>query len=477
MQHLNALFVERLAAELHTVWQGQLIKSCFSLSKDDWFLCAGNCCFHIKWVNQQPYFLFPGIHTLPKSNRLAFIKEPYRVISVNHLPFDRIIKIKLEEELSIQINLFGKQSDILLLNKDVVINSFRKVKLSGEKFPDKPLFTPDNTQVLSTAEFKKSASAFLVDDFWFNQLKLSTPLTQSGYIQTIKEYLKGGLILLQGDNIKLGFEPSSDKHFFETLSEYSRQSVRQIFQLKTETENKKREDEVRNRLERKKQQLLLAIEQIKNAVSKKEKADILMAHIHEIEKGASYVNLPAFYSGNTIKIALKPELNAQQNAEWYYKKAKNEHLHIQKLEQNLKETEEKLKHGILLHPDERKKADKQHVPFYEFELDGYRISAGKNAASNDLLLKSAHKNDLWFHASGTSGSHVIIRCGKKQGNVPESTILKAAAIAAYNSKLGSSAVVPVYYTFCKYVNKPKGAKPGQVNIRFEKLIMAEPKLP
>jgi len=43
-----------------------------------------------------------------------------------------------------------------------------------------------------------------------------------------------------------------------------------------------------------------------------------------------------------------------------------------------------------------------------------RISVGRNNLQNDkLTLKTALKNDVWFHAQKTPGAHVIIECGGK----------------------------------------------------------------
>ncbi|HQH57008.1 MAG TPA: hypothetical protein PLW05_10740, partial [Candidatus Marinimicrobia bacterium] len=51
---------------------------------------------------------------------------------------------------------------------------------------------------------------------------------------------------------------------------------------------------------------------------------------------------------------------------------------------------------------------------------------------------------------------------------------KAAGLAAFHSKAKHSAVVPVIFTQCKYVTKPRHSAPGAVSVQFEKTIMAEP---
>jgi predicted ribosome quality control (RQC) complex YloA/Tae2 family protein len=101
---------------------------------------------------------------------------------------------------------------------------------------------------------------------------------------------------------------------------------------------------------------------------------------------------------------------------------------------------------------------------------------GKNAKNNDeLTLKFAHKDDLWLHAKGVSGSHVIIK-HKAQLAFPASVIEYAAQIAAHYSSAAGSSLVPVIYTPKKFVRKPKGANPGQVSVEKEELLLVEPKL-
>jgi predicted ribosome quality control (RQC) complex YloA/Tae2 family protein len=113
-----------------------------------------------------------------------------------------------------------------------------------------------------------------------------------------------------------------------------------------------------------------------------------------------------------------------------------------------------------------------------YELPGnFEVLAGKTDADNDILsLKTAKANDLWFHAHGLPGSHVILR--HPDGEKPDNATIKAAAaIAAWHSKARKAGTVPVSCTEAKHVGKPRGAKPGSVSIKREKLIKVRPALP
>ena len=91
---------------------------------------------------------------------------------------------------------------------------------------------------------------------------------------------------------------------------------------------------------------------------------------------------------------------------------------------------------------------------------GYRLLCGRNNLQNEqLTFRVAEKDDLWFHAKGVPGSHVILICGGEEP--PAEDYTQAAAIAAYYSAAAGSPVA-VDYTRVRHVKKPAGAKPGYV---------------
>jgi predicted ribosome quality control (RQC) complex YloA/Tae2 family protein len=57
---------------------------------------------------------------------------------------------------------------------------------------------------------------------------------------------------------------------------------------------------------------------------------------------------------------------------------------------------------------------------------------------------------------------------------PKKTLLKAASVAAYNSKARGSGLAPVIITKRKYVVKPKGAPTGTVRVNREEVEMVKP---
>jgi predicted ribosome quality control (RQC) complex YloA/Tae2 family protein len=92
--------------------------------------------------------------------------------------------------------------------------------------------------------------------------------------------------------------------------------------------------------------------------------------------------------------------------------------------------------------------------------DGMRVLCGKNNVQNEYIThKLAEKQDYWFHAKNTPGSHVLL---VTEGREPtDLDFTTAAEIAAYYSK-AEGANVAVDYLLAKHVKKPAGAKPGFV---------------
>ncbi|WP_316246426.1 NFACT RNA binding domain-containing protein [Dictyoglomus thermophilum] len=105
--------------------------------------------------------------------------------------------------------------------------------------------------------------------------------------------------------------------------------------------------------------------------------------------------------------------------------------------------------------------------------DGFEIYVGKNNRQNEIItFQIAKPEDLWLHARGIPGAHVIIKTNNQE--VPESTLYEACSLAAYFSKGKYSSYVPVDYTKRKYVTKPKESKPGFVVYKNEKTMFAKP---
>jgi predicted ribosome quality control (RQC) complex YloA/Tae2 family protein len=235
-------------------------------------------------------------------------------------------------------------------------------------------------------------------------------------------------------------------------------------------------------------------------------ANLLTANLYVITNGLKSVTLENTYANNEdVVIPLDISLSPQKNAERFYEKAKKSKtakeesqlrlVILQKRESSLKNLIEKsngINESILwknyLHSYGgmvkelgymTEKEQEELPPFKIFTVEGgFTVYAGKNSANNDLLtFKYSKPNDLWFHARGSSGSHVILKLGSAQGAPSKKAIEQAASIAAYYSKMKNAKHVPVAMTERKFVHKPKGAPAGTVALDREKVIFIKPLLP
>lgn len=111
----------------------------------------------------------------------------------------------------------------------------------------------------------------------------------------------------------------------------------------------------------------------------------------------------------------------------------------------------------------------------EYELpDGWLVFAGKTDAANDYVsIKLARPRDRWFHVRGMPGGHVVLRVPADR-DPDRATLERAASIAAFHSKARTGGVVAVSMTEGKHVSKPRGAKPGTVEIRKESVLKVRP---
>ncbi len=107
--------------------------------------------------------------------------------------------------------------------------------------------------------------------------------------------------------------------------------------------------------------------------------------------------------------------------------------------------------------------------------DGFKVYVGKNSQQNEYVTFGvASGGDLWFHARGVPGAHVVVKSGGRP--VPRATIDEAAQLAAWFSQSRGATSVPVDYTEQRYVRHMLHGGPGQVVYSRETTLHAVPRL-
>jgi len=231
--------------------------------------------------------------------------------------------------------------------------------------------------------------------------------------------------------------------------------------------------------------------------------DMILANLHFIERGRERVELTG-YDGRTIAVGLDPARSPSENAAIYFKKYKKSRIGFALIKKRIEEAEREsaflqartkelecaddrealmtirsalAANGYIRHTEDgkRKEAESQaQKAFRTVICRGWQILIGRNAAGNDhITMKLAQPDDLWLHAEGMPGSHVLVKNPGK-GEIPPEVLVRAASLAAFHSKGKKAGKVPVTFTRARFVRKPKGAKPGAVVLSERKSIMVVP---
>lgn len=112
---------------------------------------------------------------------------------------------------------------------------------------------------------------------------------------------------------------------------------------------------------------------------------------------------------------------------------------------------------------------KIRLPYKIFlSKDGIPIWVAKSAKDGDqMTLKHSRGNEWWLHVKDNTGAHVLVKYSLA---IPKETLLDAAHLALYFSKMKTDSKGEVLYTQVKHLKKLKGMKPGQISVQKEKNI-------
>lgn len=236
--------------------------------------------------------------------------------------------------------------------------------------------------------------------------------------------------------------------------------------------------------------------------------ELLTANIYSIPENSKEAEVVNYYEESmpTVKIPLDNTLSVSENAQRYFKKYQKAKTAQTEAAKQLTECRENLfylestlvsvtnaeseadlnairtelsEQGYLkrIAAKKKQKTETSKNPMHFISSDGFDIYVGRNNTQNDYLtLKLANSSDIWFHTKNIHGSHTVIKLGIEK-DVPDTTMMEAAELAAFYSKARESSQVPVDYTTIKNVKKPSGAKPGMVIYDKYNTVYVTPKKP
>lgn len=230
--------------------------------------------------------------------------------------------------------------------------------------------------------------------------------------------------------------------------------------------------------------------------------DLISANLYRVEKGMSSVTVENFYEDGCpqTEIKLDPMLTPSKNMQKYYSEYRKADTAEKILTEQIAKGEEELDYidsvfdaltrtqsedevnelrqelseqGYIRSSKLKGKPPKSRPPLEFTSPDGFTVLVGRNNKQNDqLTTKTADKTDVWLHTKDITGSHVIIRAEGKE--IPDSTVMWAARVAAFHSKAKNSSQVPVDYVPVRFVKKPSGAKPGMVIFTNNRTLYVTP---
>jgi predicted ribosome quality control (RQC) complex YloA/Tae2 family protein len=455
-----------------------------------------------------------------KNNTISFFPplQDEQIVKISLADQDRLLYIYYKNGMFLLFKLYGGSPNCYLVDKGVIIDAFKNSDNNVGQAPPEPSAPKFASEVRSGISPKNQLTRLnpllprgllpyrieqhRVEEMNTRGIRLFTQkITDALLTDPRPRVLESGDLCLWSEEI---LRQPTEKSFDE-VNEAVLYAFRNAVHLRRLNSKKGNVLQYLERLHERKVSQLQQLQQADKSLARADEYEkfghLLMANAH-VDTGynSDALEVADFYDDNKpIRIPLKDRMSVAENAEYYYEKAKsarrsyeqalrripdleNEASEIETLIEELKEIQhlpdlEKWtkNNEDLLQRYGYGTEDAQPVsPFRKLKVGKYEIWIGKNAKSNDELTGLAHKEDIWLHARGVSGSHVVIRMGNRKDFPPKDIILRAAGFAAFYSKARGMKTAPVMYTKRKYVRKPKGAAPGAVVVEREKVEMVPP---
>ncbi len=475
-----------------------------------------------------PYLLIKENHNKAKKNVIEFFPNlnSKKILSIKICENDRIIKMEFDD-YNLFFSIKGNKTNIFNIDKNGVINSFKKTSENDVKyFISKiyfrgnihPILSKDENLYKDINDLRKSypmISSEIKNEILFRRSFGNSNNLTNYFQEIVNEILTNPIrIGFNSDLQKIIFIPSSFKSLvvkkdykdFEKFNDALQYYFSSFYKLKSkinfEKELEKYFDKELNQITNKLNNLKSRIEKGSKENLYFEYGNLLLTNIHLLKKGLTHIQLNSFDQKKEFKIKLDPKLLPQKNVDKYFEKAKDEKLNFnkstqlfnlaqQKHEELIKEFEKfknaksvneisKIYNRLILRKQKIIKMDSGlKFKYWHYKIDDkYDCFIGRDSKSNDYLsIKFAKQNDYWFHTRGLPGSHVVLRVDNPKEGIPKNIIKTAASLAAYYSKAKTAGTAPVSYTFAKFVHKKKGMEPGKVLLMKENTLLVKPEIP
>lgn len=542
---MDGRFIEKLASELNDRIGNGRINKVYQLSKSDFlFVVRSSSKTESLYLSVSPQIarihLTDFNYDKPQSPTgfcmlLRKYLENGQIKQIESLNYDRIIQITIENSndfgekviFKAIVEIMGKHANFIVTDDQyIIIDCYKHVSpfegqqrtfLKGFKYElpiDGKLSPNDILEIktfIETSEEHNSKTLIdkvrglspLFSDYVYSLAQNQFNSIVDCYQTCLNQAVVPTLIMINGKRKFYWFNvfQSKDVQNFPSLSKLldeiyydmgqldrTKQVSKNIYQLiKREYEkNKDKLEKLSRELEKAKESEFIRI-----------KADLIIQHQNELNKGMNEFTVFSYETNKDESIQLDRLLTPLENAKQYYKRYKKtktsiNHLHeqithtiaeIQYFEllmvqietaslNDLNEIIEELKLNKYIH--EKPTRTKKQLPHYDtyYTSEGTPIIVGKNNIQNEYITHTLGKHfETWFHTKDIPGSHVLVR---KEPPLSEEDIRTAAMLAAYFSQARDSSSVPVDYTLIKHVKKIPGIKGSFVSYSSQKTIFIDP---
>ncbi len=259
----------------------------------------------------------------------------------------------------------------------------------------------------------------------------------------------------------------------EVAEEYGLRWLKSFFSLKGERGDRRRRRAIK-RIERE-------MERAKEMIEQGEKAQLIHGFLYKFSPSGHYKYLEVEdKNGNPVRVSLNPSLTLVENMELMFKRARKGKRVLLSLERRWKEINERQQQGktwILqdteVIPSQVSDRSGGLLPrrFRGLKLktflssDGYIMVRGKNQEANHrLVTRASRPHDLWFHVEGGPGAHIVVIRDNPREEIPLSTRLEAAQLAALASYERCSSTARVLCSEIRYVKHSRYKPRGEMDV-------------
>lgn len=403
----------------------------------------------------------------------------FNIIDIVWFEGERLIRLDFENDFQIWIRFFGNQGNVFLTDLNGYQIGIFNRRIRSDYNNERHIYKKETEFIDVLKEAIHNPSV------WWEKFMKNQPAFKELPLETLRIHLENRPFIKTSDNLPVFSHNNEGLTAIEVANEVYRNYLSNWLFIK---EKNKQLQPLQERLKR----LSIKLKdhekrriELNDSKRFEHLGNLLIANAHTFIFGTEKQKVFDYLTKTEIEIKIEPTLNAFENANRYFKKAKNQVIEFQqclnlieitRFELNdLKNQLEVINSCHTLREVRKygaKNAKKEEFPFKRVEIAGFEVWLGKNAKQNDELLRVVHKDDLWLHARNFTGSHVVIRSrGRK---IPQPVLEKAASWAAWMSKGKTEQWCNVMYTYRKHVRKPKGAAAGAVLVEKESTILVQP---